>query len=312
MEVAATSDLPATTEVEQLRARLVELEQTAARRARELAALHEISLEISRQTDLTTLLQTIIEKAAGLLNTHMGGLYLVHSDNGTLELVVAHNLPGQWIGTILKSGEGLSGRVAQTRQVMVVPDYQTWEGRAAVYAAAPFRRVVGVPLKIGEKIIGVINVIDDQQIGTFDEDEIRLVTLFAEQAAIAVEKARLLAEVQHDLAERQRAAQVQASLYRISEAAHRAKLGRSLSLDSLSSPICRRLAIALYDAATRCSASIVWTSISRHYAASASVGKTLVDMSKRCAAPQRAADSWWLSSTCGLWVPWRWIGWAYP
>ncbi len=254
MEIAATSGLPATTEVEQLRARLVELEQNAARRARELAALHEISLEISRQTELTTLLQTIIEKAAGLLNTHMGGLYLVHPDNGTLELVVAHNLPGQWVGITLKLGEGLPGRVAQTGQVMVVPDYQAWEGRTAVFAAASFRRAVGVPLKIGEKVIGVINVTDDQQIGTFAEDEVRLVTLFAEQAAIAVEKARLLAEVQRDLAERQRAAQVQASLYRISEAAYTAQnlddLYRSIHLIVADLMPARNFGIALYDAAT--------------------------------------------------------------
>ncbi len=253
MEVALPPDLPATLEIEQLRARLVELEQIAARRARELMALHEISLEISQQTDLTSLLQLIVEKAAGLLNAPMGGLYLIHSDTETLELVVAHKLPGQFVGTVLKLGEGVSGHVAQTGQVIVVPDYQVWKGRAAVYANVPFHRVVGVPLKIGEKLIGVINVSDDQNVGTFAEDDIRLVTLFAEQAAIAVEKARLLAEVQHDLAERQRAEQVQSALYRITEALHTAQ-----NLDELYRLIhgiiadlmpARNFGIALYEAA---------------------------------------------------------------
>ena len=106
MEVTVTSSPPVASEIEQLRARLAELEQTAARRARELTALHEISLEIGRLTDLTTLLQAIVEKAAGLLNAHMGGLYLVHPESQTLELVVAHNLPGILTGTILNMGEG--------------------------------------------------------------------------------------------------------------------------------------------------------------------------------------------------------------
>ena len=119
-------------EHERLRARLAELEQNAARRARELTALHESLLEIGQLTDLTTLLQTIVTRAAGLLNAHMGGLYLVHPEEGTLELVVAHNLPRQWVGTVLRKGEGLSGRIVQTGQVMVVSDYQAWEGRAAV------------------------------------------------------------------------------------------------------------------------------------------------------------------------------------
>ena len=90
-----------------------------------------------------------------------------------------------------------------------------------------------MPLKIGEKVIGVINVTDDQRTGDFEEDEVRLVTLFAEQAATAVEKARLLADVQRDLAERQRTEQVQSSLYRITEAIHTAQnLDESLSLHS--------------------------------------------------------------------------------
>ena len=253
MEVVVSSGLPATSEVEQLRARLIELEQLAARRTRELIALHEISLEISQQTDLTTLLQTIVEKAAGLLNASMGGLYLVHPDKGTLELVVAHHLPRQLVGTILNMGEGLSGRVAQTGQVLSVPDYQVWEGRAAVYAGLPFRRVVGVPLKIDDQVSGVINVTDDQKSGAFEEDEVRLVTLFAEQAAIAVEKARLFAEAQRDLTDRYHSAQVQASLYRISEAAHTvqdlADLYHTIHLSLEDLLPARNFVIALYDAA---------------------------------------------------------------
>jgi GAF domain-containing protein len=251
MEVTAASGLSGISEVEQLRARLAELEQTAARRTRELTALHEIALEIGRLTDLTTLLRAVVEKAAGLLDAHMGGLYLVHPESQTLELVVAHNLPGNLPGTILKMGEGLSGRIAQTGQVTLVSDYQAWPGQAAVYAGAPFRRVVGVPLKIGEKVIGVINVADDQQTGDFAEDEVRLVTLFAEQAAIAVERAQLLSEVQRDLAERQRAEQIQSSLYRLTEAVHTTQ-----NLDELYRSIhgiiadlmpARNFAIALYD-----------------------------------------------------------------
>ncbi len=55
MEAIATSSPPIASEVEQLRAQLAKLEQTAARRARELTALHEISLGIARLTDFTIL-----------------------------------------------------------------------------------------------------------------------------------------------------------------------------------------------------------------------------------------------------------------
>jgi signal transduction histidine kinase len=110
----------------------------------------------------------------------------------TLELVVSHNLPRDYTGTLLHLGEGLSGRIAQTGKPMMVDDHLHWDGRAGVYADIQTRRVLGVPLKVGDRVIGVINVADDQKVGPFDEDQVRLLSLFADQAAVAVENARLV------------------------------------------------------------------------------------------------------------------------
>ncbi len=169
----------------------VQAEEKLARRAREMAALYATSLEINSQPDLSTLLHAIVQRATGLVGARLGALYLMQPDTEELELVVSHNLPRDYTGTILHMGEGLSGRVAQKGDPMMVADYQHWEGRADVYADGPFRRILGVPLKVGDQVIGVINVIDDEQVGPFEEDEIRLVSLFADQAAIAIQNARL-------------------------------------------------------------------------------------------------------------------------
>jgi GAF domain-containing protein/HAMP domain-containing protein len=184
------------------------VEEALAHHAQEMAALYATSIEINSQPDVLTLLRTIVRRAADLLGTHMGGLYLSRPDGETLELVVNHNLPSDRTGAILRLGEGLSGRVAQTMETMVVENYSRWEGRAIVYDDIPFRRVLGVPLKVGDKLIGVLNVNDDVTIGPFSEDEIRLVKLFADQAAIAVENARLYQaeRKQRELAERLREA----------------------------------------------------------------------------------------------------------
>jgi signal transduction histidine kinase/DNA-binding NarL/FixJ family response regulator len=166
--------------------------ETLARRAREMAALYQTSLEINHLPDVSTLLRSIVQRAVELVGARMGGLYLMQPDSETLELVVNYNLPGDYLGAALRQGEDLSGRVAQTGEPMIVEDYLQWQGRAAVYADAPFRRAVGVPLKMRDNVIGVINVIDDQKAGSFDEDQVRLVSLFADQAAIAVANARLV------------------------------------------------------------------------------------------------------------------------
>ncbi|RJP53999.1 MAG: PAS domain S-box protein [Anaerolineaceae bacterium] len=167
-------------------------EQALQQRARELQTLYETSLEINAQTSLDALLSSIVERSASLLDTDSGGLYLMEPDGKSLKLAVCHNLPEEFIGLKLAIGEGLSGQVAQSGKPMYVDDYQTWTGRTKVYDGTSFRRVLGIPLKIKEIVIGVINVSDLTHTGSFTEDQVRLVTLFADQAALAIESARLI------------------------------------------------------------------------------------------------------------------------
>jgi PAS domain S-box-containing protein len=191
----------------------VQAEEKLARRAMEMAALYDTSLEINAQLDLSALLNAIVQRASGLVGARMGGLYLLGPGEEELELVVSYNLPGDYLGTKLRLGEGLSGRVAKTGQPLMIDDYRQWEGQAAVYAGSPFRRVLGVPLRVGDRVIGAINVTDDEQVGPFSEEEIRLVSLFADQAAIAVENARLF-EAEHTA--RQQAETLQAATQALS------------------------------------------------------------------------------------------------
>ncbi|MCS6994110.1 MAG: GAF domain-containing protein [Anaerolineales bacterium] len=178
---------------------------TLERRARELEGLYATSLKINAQMALMPLLQTIVEQAALLLNAPMGGLYLMHEDGQTLELVVAYHIPERFLGTRLRLGEGLSGRVAQSGKPLMVFDYSQWEGRAPVYEQMQFRRVLGVPLIVKERVIGVIDVTDDRRTDPYSPEELRLLQLIADQAAIAVENAHLLEAAQRELAERRQA-----------------------------------------------------------------------------------------------------------
>ncbi len=157
----------------------------------ELVALNEISLEINTQKDVSKLLDAIIERATRLANAPMGGFYIVRPDGHSLEAVSNYNIDRKYIGVILQFGEGLSGRVAQTGETLMVEDHRNWSERADVYRDSPFRRVLAVPLKIGGQVIGVINIADNERVGRYDEWVIQLVTQFANQAAVAIQNARL-------------------------------------------------------------------------------------------------------------------------
>ena len=177
-------------------------EETNARQARQMAALYETSLEIGAQRDMAVLLPAIVQRAATMVGATMGGLYLVQQDGETLALAVNYNLPeGYALGTKLRLGEGVSGRVAQTGAPLMVEDHREWAGRAEVFADSPLRRVLAVPLRLGDRVLGVLNITDAHRAGAFSDDEVRLITLFADQAAIALENARLYQAAQHELAQ---------------------------------------------------------------------------------------------------------------
>ncbi len=163
-------------------------------RAQELEALYKTSLEVNTQTDLQMLLNAIVKRASTLLNTEMGSLWLLDEDAGVMEQVASHNLPKGKALAQIPIGEGLVGRIGQKGWPLMVPAYKLWPGKAK-RATSPSGRILGVPLKRGDKILGALTVYDDTRRGEFGADEIRLLELFAAQAAVAVENATLYEEV---------------------------------------------------------------------------------------------------------------------
>lgn len=157
--------------------------ETERRRVAALTALNKTSLDLSAELDLNTLLRTVVERAARLLDATLGGLYLLQPDKQTLEMVVS--LSGKYGGTLLKVGEGLAGQVAQLGQPLVVGDYPAWSGHLARYDL-PMHSLLGAPIKWqAEGILGVL-VIGDERPQRFDSEALEMARLFADQAAVAI------------------------------------------------------------------------------------------------------------------------------
>ena len=177
----------------------VRAEEALRRRAEELATLQATVLDITTPHDLPTLLQTIVERAARLLDTPGGGLYLCDPDQKEVRCVVSYNTPYDYAGTVLKYGEGAAGAVAQTGEPLIVDDYRTWSGRAAVYEENhPFTAVLTTPMIWQGQVTGVIHVLHDVESRCFTQADLELLTLFANHAAIAVENARLYEKALQD------------------------------------------------------------------------------------------------------------------
>jgi PAS domain S-box-containing protein len=170
-------------------------EKTLRRQAEELAALQANVLDITAHHDLPSLLQTIIERAALLLDASGGGMYLCDPANEEVRCVVSYNTPADYTGTVLRYGEGAAGTVAQTGKPLIIDDYRVWNGRAAVYEGEqPSTAVLSVPMIWQGQVSGVIHVFRQTDGEAFARADLELLTLFADHAAIAVENARLYEE----------------------------------------------------------------------------------------------------------------------
>ncbi len=185
-------------------------EAEARQRARMLEALHASSIDLAAELSLPKLLQAILLRAVELLEAYSGELALYRPAEQVVEVVVCHNLDRDYTGTRLALGEGAMGWVAAQRQPLVLPNYASWAGRAPQYGALSDRTVLFLPVLSGSTLLGVIGIGDLNTRRTFSPEDVQLVTLYVQQAAIAIENARLYEEAL-------RAAERRASLYRASQ-----------------------------------------------------------------------------------------------
>jgi PAS domain S-box-containing protein len=166
-------------------------EAALARRTRHLEALRAVSEEITHELDLTRLLRLLIARAAELVGASAATLYLWEPAHGLLVPAAWHGL-GDWQATLRQPlGQGIAGTVAQTRQGLCVNDYRTSRyAHPVTLQHTQLTASLGEPLLYREELIGAITVSHEAGRRFTGEDQ-ELVRLFATQAAIAVENARL-------------------------------------------------------------------------------------------------------------------------
>jgi len=185
-----------------------ELEQRVKKLQRQdlyLSDLHDIALELMRRFDLEDLLASIVQRAGELVETQDGFVYLLDSDRDVLELRVGVGRYKDLLGFHLKPGEGLSGRVWQSGEPLVIGDYSRWPGRSTDTRFDDVVTAVGVPLKVESRVVGVIGLNYFSRSKHFGNEELTALTRFAELASIALNNAQLYFKIQQELVERKTA-----------------------------------------------------------------------------------------------------------
>jgi signal transduction histidine kinase/CheY-like chemotaxis protein len=173
-------------------------EAAIQRKMAETRTLYELAQEISAQVDLEPTLKLIVDRARNLLGGEVGALALRQDNTDTFQIqAVSGWVPEAYASLHIKAGEGLIGHVAQSGQPVIVQDY------AEEYRSSPFREIadqaglrslVAAPLKARNVVTGVL-VLSSTARAEFGEEDRQLLSALADHASIAIENARLFAQV---------------------------------------------------------------------------------------------------------------------
>ena len=160
-------------------------------RYEELSVLYDASETIASVMDLAEVSRRILEKAVDMLDVDNASLMLIDLDTRELRIVDAIGLDAEVAQNIrLRLGEEISGWVAAEGKPLLIEDIERHPLFKKVNQERYINRsLLSVPLKIKDRVIGVLNVNNKRSGGVFNSGDLKLLASLASLAAISIENA---------------------------------------------------------------------------------------------------------------------------
>lgn len=180
-------------------ARLIE---ETRRRAEELSVLNELARALAAQLDVGQVLEQVYHGVSRLLDAANWyvGLYEPRTETVTFPLNVTESVLEKEIVS-MSADEGITGYIIRTHEpVLIKEDVSSWlEAHGLKQVGEMAESWLGVPLMIGDEVLGVMAVQSFDVPGLYDEHDRDLMTAIASQAAVALQNVRLFEGTQQAL-----------------------------------------------------------------------------------------------------------------
>lgn len=170
-----------------------EIAQDTLDKYREITLLYAIGETISSCLDVEQIAHLILETNQSFVKAENSSVMLLNPETRQLEIKASRG-PEQHLKVAFKEGVGIAGLVVQTGKPEIVNEPQM--DPRFVRPTGLVRSLLCVPLKVQEKILGVINVSNKLSGEIFTAADEKLLTTLASQAAVAIENAHLVEELQ--------------------------------------------------------------------------------------------------------------------
>jgi signal transduction histidine kinase/CheY-like chemotaxis protein len=167
------------------------------RRAEEMAALAEVGREMSAMLDLSRVLELVATRARSLLDADTGAVYLPDAEGESLTAVVAVGAIADEVrASPVVPGEGIIGDIVVTGRAEAVN--RVWADQRAIHIEGTEdeadEKLMAAPLMVRGQVAGVLAVWRGGAGRPFSSADLSFLTGMSQQAAIALENARLFAE----------------------------------------------------------------------------------------------------------------------
>ncbi len=166
-----------------------------SRRLDEQNVLLNFSRSLLRTHDPHSVLDETVRTTIELLPVNCATVWLPHGDRGCVQLVAVRGWTLPLTEPFIEHNASLPSLVMRRRQALEMANLLGERGFSfgANLSRLKFRSALGVPLLLGERALGAL-VVFRHQPKPFDGDEMRLLTLLANQTALALDQARLYQE----------------------------------------------------------------------------------------------------------------------
>jgi phosphoserine phosphatase RsbU/P len=159
------------------------------REALEKDLLYQIGKKLSGSLEVNEVMREIMDTLKQVVQFDAGGVFLIDPSVNEIRSLYTVGYDPRYDSQLkLKIGQGLIGHVASTGEPVIVSDVS--KDARYVDSNVPTQSEIVVPIKLDNRIIGVINL-ESESKGTYSSRALALISAFASQAAISLERARL-------------------------------------------------------------------------------------------------------------------------
>ncbi len=170
----------------------IQLDQHRNKLVKEVGSIRDIGVAMISGREVQDLFAMLVEQVTHLLQGQSGGLYICEPDQRQVRCVVSYQTDRDYAGVVMPYGKGAAGVVAETGEPLMISDYGQWEHRSTQFSSENFHAIMSAPIRWQGEVTGVIHVMRDCNDPPFTMDDLELLRLYANQAAVVLENARLL------------------------------------------------------------------------------------------------------------------------